>query len=95
MASVTMQYSMRPSPLSLDRVAEGRTHYRMLVDAIHNALGERPPEKRPRMVLFGESLGAWTSQDAFAHRGTQGRRAGPARRRTGAQTATGRGQGPG
>jgi uncharacterized membrane protein len=24
------------------------------------------------VVLFGESLGAWTSQDAFAHRGTQG-----------------------
>jgi uncharacterized membrane protein len=72
MASVTMQYSLRPSPLSLDRVAEGRTHYRMLIDAIHNALAERPPEKRPRMVLFGESLGAWTSQDAFAHRGTQG-----------------------
>ncbi len=23
-------------------------------------------------MLFGESLGAWTSQDAFAHRGTQG-----------------------
>jgi hypothetical protein len=23
-------------------------------------------------VLFGESLGAWTSQDAFEHRGTQG-----------------------
>jgi uncharacterized membrane protein len=71
-ASVTMQYSLRPSPLSLDRVAEGRHHYRMLIDAIHNALAERPPEKRPRVVLFGESLGAWTSQDAFAHRGTQG-----------------------
>jgi uncharacterized membrane protein len=72
MASVTMQYSLRPSPLSLDRVAEGRHHYRMLIDAIRNALAERPPEKRPRVVLFGESLGAWTSQDAFAHRGTQG-----------------------
>jgi uncharacterized membrane protein len=72
LASVTMQYSLRPSPLSLDRVAEGRTHYRMLIDAIHNALKERPPGKRPRVVLFGESLGAWTSQDAFAHRGTQG-----------------------
>ena len=71
-ASVTMQYSLRPSPLSLDRVAEGRRHYRMLIDAIHNALRERPPDKRPRVVLFGESLGAWTSQDAFAHRGTQG-----------------------
>ena len=70
-ASVAMQYSLRPSPLSLDRVAEGRTHYRMLIDAIHNRLRERPPERRPRVVLFGESLGAWTSQDAFAHRGTQ------------------------
>jgi uncharacterized membrane protein len=44
----------------------------MLIDAIHNRLRERPPDKRPRVVLFGESLGAWTSQDAFAHRGTQG-----------------------
>jgi hypothetical protein len=61
-----------PSPLSLDRVAEGRHHYRMLIDAIHNRLRGRPANRRPRVVLFGESLGAWTSQDAFAHRGTQG-----------------------
>ena len=33
---------------------------------------DRPADKRPRIVLFGESLGAWTSQDAFEHRGTQG-----------------------
>ncbi len=72
MASVAMQYSLRPSPLSLDRVAEGRLHYRMLIDAIHDAVRERPAAKRPRVVLFGESLGAWTSQDAFEHRGTQG-----------------------
>ena len=43
MASVAMQCSLRPSPLSLDRVAEGRRHYRMLIDAIHNALTQRPP----------------------------------------------------
>jgi uncharacterized membrane protein len=72
LASVTVQYSLRPSPLSLDRVAEGRRQYRMLIDAIHNTLARRPPDKRPRVVLFGESLGAWTSQDAFEHRGTQG-----------------------
>jgi len=71
-ASVTMQYSLRPSPLSLDRVDEGREQYRMMIDTIHNTLRERPAKKRPRMVLFGESLGAWTSQDAFEHRGTQG-----------------------
>ena len=73
-ASVTMQYSLRPSVLSLDRVAEGRLQYRMLIDAIHNQLAERPVGQRPRVVIFGESLGAWTSQDAFAHRGTQGLR---------------------
>ena len=73
-ASVTMQYSLRPSALSLDRVAEGRLQYRMLIDAIHNQLAERPVGQRPRVVIFGESLGAWTSQDAFAHRGTQGLR---------------------
>ncbi|HXY70989.1 MAG TPA: alpha/beta-hydrolase family protein [Actinomycetota bacterium] len=72
MASVTMQYSLRPSPLSLDRVADGRQQYRALIDAISNELRERPVKKRPRLVLFGESLGAWTSQDAFEHRGTQG-----------------------
>jgi uncharacterized membrane protein len=71
-ASVTMQYSLRPSVLSLDRVAEGRLQYRMLIDAIHNQLAERPAGQRPRVVIFGESLGAWTSQDAFEHRGTQG-----------------------
>jgi uncharacterized membrane protein len=74
MASVAMQYSLRPSPLSLDRVDEGRRHYRMLIDAIHNRLRDVPADKRPRVVLFGESLGAWTSQDAFEHRGTQGLR---------------------
>ena len=31
-----------------------------------------PEAKRPEVVLFGESLGAWTSQDAFVDRGTQG-----------------------
>ncbi len=71
-ASVTMQYSLRPSAMSLDRVAEGRLQYRMLIDAIHNQLAERSASQRPRVVIFGESLGAWTSQDAFEHRGTQG-----------------------
>jgi len=71
-ANVAMQYAARPSPISLDRVAEGRKQVRMLIDAIKAKLDERPPEKRPRVVLFGESLGAWSSQDAFMDRGTRG-----------------------
>jgi uncharacterized membrane protein len=71
-ATVTMQYSKRPSPMSLDRVHMGRRQNRMLWYAIHQELYARPPERRPQVVLFGESLGAHTSQDAFLHGGTLG-----------------------
>ena len=71
-ATVTMQYSKRPSPMSLDRVWEGRKQFRMLLAAIRRDLYNRDPSERPRLVIFGESLGAHTSQDAFLHEGTQG-----------------------
>jgi uncharacterized membrane protein len=71
-ATVTLQYSKRPSPLSLDRVWEGRKQFRMLLAAIRRELYKRDPNDRPRLVVFGESLGAHTSQDAFLHEGTQG-----------------------
>lgn len=71
-ASVTIQYSKRPSPLSLDQVPEGRHHFRMLLNGIRRELKNRPLEKRPKIVIFGESLGAWTSQDAFMNEGTDG-----------------------
>jgi uncharacterized membrane protein len=71
-ATVTLQYSKRPSPLSMDRVREGRLQFRMLLAAIRRELYKRDPSDRPRLVVFGESLGAHTSQDAFLHQGTQG-----------------------
>jgi uncharacterized membrane protein len=71
-ASVAMQYAARPSVLSLDRVKEGRRQARLLVDALQARLEQLPEEQRPKFVLFGESLGAWTSQDPFVDRGTQG-----------------------
>ncbi len=75
-ASVTLQYSKRPSPLSLDRVDEGHIQYRMLLNGIRKKLASLPANAhRPRIVLFGESLGAWTSQDALMYQGTDGLRA--------------------
>jgi uncharacterized membrane protein len=71
-ATVTIQYSKRPSPLSMDRVWEGRKQFRMLLAAIRRELYKRDPSDRPRLVVFGESLGAHTSQDAFLNQGTQG-----------------------
>ena len=67
-----MQYAARPSPLSLDRVGEGHTQARLLVDAISERIRRMPVDARPKVVLFGESLGAWTSQDAFLDQGTRG-----------------------
>jgi uncharacterized membrane protein len=71
-ATVAMQYAARPSVLSLGQVAEGRAHMTLLLEGIRTRLAQRPPAKRPKIVLFGESLGAWTSQDPFVGRGAQG-----------------------
>ena len=70
-ASVTMQYSKRPSPLSMDRISTAREQNRHLWLRVLERLRERPGP-RPEVVIFGESLGAHTSQDAFLHWGTLG-----------------------
>jgi uncharacterized membrane protein len=71
-ASVAMQYAARPSVLSLDRVKEGRRQSQLLLAGLHERLQQLPDDRRPRLVLFGESLGAWSSQDPFVDRGTAG-----------------------
>jgi uncharacterized membrane protein len=67
-----MQYAARPSFLSLDRVKEGRRQMRLLIKALGARLAALPAARRPTVVLFGESLGAWTSQDPFVGTGTAG-----------------------
>ena len=71
-ATVALQYSLRPSFLSLDRVAMGREQNRALLHALEWRLRALPEGDRPRLVGFGESLGAHTMQDAFLHEGTSG-----------------------
>jgi uncharacterized membrane protein len=73
-ATVTLQYSKRPSPLSLGMVAGAREQNRLLWLRILDRLRESG-RQRPKVVLFGESLGAHTSQDVFLHWGTLGLRA--------------------
>jgi uncharacterized membrane protein len=71
-ATVTLQYSKRPSPLSLGKIAVAREQNRLLWSRIAARVRDLPPDRRPRVVLFGESLGAHTSQDVFLHWGTIG-----------------------
>jgi uncharacterized membrane protein len=71
-ASVTMQYSKRPSPLSLGKVRDARQQNRLLWLRILQRVRAMPPDERPEVVLFGESLGAHTSQDVLLGWGTLG-----------------------
>ena len=70
-ATVTLQYSRRPSPLSLAMIKAAREQNRLLWLRVLQRIRERSGP-RPRVVLFGESLGAHTSQDVFLHWGTLG-----------------------
>lgn len=71
-ACVTLQYSKRPSPLSLGKVGQAKAQNRLLWLRILDRVRLMPTEQRPRVVLFGESLGALTSQAAFIGWGTLG-----------------------
>lgn len=65
-ASVAVQYSVRPSFLSLQAVHIARDGLRLLLAAIASRLAAIPEADRPRLLIFGESLGAQSGQDVLA-----------------------------
>jgi len=71
-ASVTLQYSKRPSPLSLGKVKAAAEQNRLLWLRIFERVRAMSPGDRPKVVLFGESLGALTSQNVLIGWGTLG-----------------------
>lgn len=71
-ALVAMQYSLRPSPMSLGRVGIGIDQNNAFLHALKWRLATIPEERRPRLCIFGESLGAQTSEDVFVDEGTGG-----------------------
>ncbi len=71
-ATCCIQYGRSPSFLAVQKVALGRAQFRLLLWGIRERLRERPPGKRPKVLVFGESLGAWTSSDVVMHQGISG-----------------------
>jgi uncharacterized membrane protein len=71
-ATCCIQYGRYPSFLSLQKLTLGRRQFRMLLWGVSQRLAERSPEHRPRVLVFGESLGAWTASDAIMHHGIAG-----------------------
>ncbi len=71
-ATCCIQYARSPSFLAVQQVPLGRAQFRLLLWGIRERLRERPPEKRPKVLVFGESLGAWSSSDVVMHQGISG-----------------------
>ena len=73
MASVTLQYSKRPSPLSLGKVPDAREQNRLLwLRILERVRLTCRPDKRPKVVLFGESLARRPARTPFQGWGTLG-----------------------
>lgn len=71
-ATCVIQYGRFPSFLSVQKVALGRHQFRALLWSVRQRLAERPPEQRPKVFVFGESLGAWASSDVVMYQGIKG-----------------------
>lgn len=71
-ASLAIQYSVLPSSLSLSDVKRGTDQTRMVFAGIAQRLAAMKPKDRPRMFLFGESLGSQVSEEMFEGMGVFG-----------------------
>ncbi len=71
-ASVCIQYGRYPSFLSLQKVRQGRRQFRSLVQGVHQRMLGMPEDRRPTVLVFGESLGAWSSSDVVMKSGVEG-----------------------
>jgi uncharacterized membrane protein len=71
-ATCVVQYGRFPSFLSVQKVALGRQQFRALSWSVRNRLAGMPEDRRPKVLVFGESLGAWASSDVVMYQGIDG-----------------------
>jgi hypothetical protein len=62
-AIVVPQYALVPSALALKETRAGEQQQRLILEAIRDRIAAMPPQLRPRVVQFGESLGAEVALD--------------------------------
>jgi uncharacterized membrane protein len=71
-ATACIQYGRGPSFLEVQKVHLGRTQFRGLLWGVRERLRGLPEDKRPKILVFGESLGSWASSDVVMHQGIAG-----------------------
>ncbi|MBD0329058.1 MAG: alpha/beta-hydrolase family protein [Thermoleophilia bacterium] len=69
LASVAVQYNNQRSHRSLDRVPVGTETTRLLLRALRRRIDELPPDTRPELVTYGESMGAWIAAEVVTEDG--------------------------
>ena len=71
-ATCCIQYGRFPSFLCVQKLPLGRQQFRLLLWGVQQRLADRAPEDRPKVLVFGESLGAWTASDILMYQGIEG-----------------------
>jgi uncharacterized membrane protein len=71
-ATFCIQYGTAPSFLEIQGVSLGRAQFRQLLWGVRQRLRAVDEVDRPKVLVFGESLGAWTSSDVIMHLGADG-----------------------
>jgi uncharacterized membrane protein len=71
-ATACIQYGRAPSFLEVQGVSLGRAQFRQLLWGVKQRLRAMDPETRPKVLIFGESLGAWSASDVIMHQGISG-----------------------
>ncbi len=71
-ATVCIQYGKAPSFLEVQGVSLGRAQFRQLLWGVRQRIKGIPEDERPKVLVFGESLGAWSSSDVIMHQGIAG-----------------------
>jgi len=71
-ATVCIQYGKAPSFLEVQGVSLGRAQFRQLMWGVRQRLVGVTDSDRPKVLVFGESLGAWSSSDVIMHQGIAG-----------------------
>lgn len=68
-ATFAIQYSKGSSFTSVNKLSIAKEQTKLLIQQIKAEIDKLPPGKRPKVYLYGESLGAWSSQEAVRELG--------------------------
>ena len=69
LASVAVQYSTKRAHRAKDERPLARTTFRLLLERLRDRIAATGGERRPELMAYGESLGAWIGAELFAERG--------------------------